>query len=646
MASLNMRPSLDNVESNIHIDKAKSIVDRFNNSSLNIVQAKANFEKKISEFNDIDPATAFTPRQHPSHIANEVDAQISFLRKLKFNYLEQNAKDKYIKTIVDDDSDIITADDNEALRRSNEQKKARLKDAKDRLAKRNKEVQELASDVESKYKSAQSLTEEFAKFTSQILDARLALSRLRTAHPLPRLSVATANATLETQTEKMAAMDAQLSENAARVEKVKEKVQDAARDVERLRMERAAKEEEVRQTKAEEEDERVVGLYDWYTASLALHRSLFSLVSTKSIAENELELTYKVPRSTTGSEVSKSINFTLTLLFHPNTRTLADASVASPDAEVSGLNLSDLIGSHVQSNDILGLVRGITSRVRAGELLSFSPPSPSSSSPYLKLHYIVPSCPDQENPYLDLNKPTVLLLHPRLLDSYFFVPQFRDPRLTHGYNTLAIDHHYLGKNSTSATVDDAPYDSWMIATDLLSALDLLNVNNCHIFAISLADPIAIRMYLLRPEQILSLTLCGMPPPVETDENRQQLIYLRDACYEKDDKGNDRLAQDVMRGLHWMFFSNETGPANIIDEWTASSPYKPSNGDLIFKFFASVLNRKEIPTEKFKSIFCPVLLIHGGNDSFYPPSVAQSQYDAMPNAQREVHILPNAPHFGS
>lgn len=107
-----------------------------------------------------------------------------------------------------------------------------------------------------------------------------------------------------------------------------------------------------------------------YTASLALHRSLFSLVSTKSIAENELELTYEVPRSTTGSsprsQLSKSVTFTLTLLFHPNTRTLADASVVSPDAGVSGLNLSDLIGSHVQSNDVLGLVRGITSRVRAG----------------------------------------------------------------------------------------------------------------------------------------------------------------------------------------------------------------------------------------------------------------------------------------
>ena len=68
---------------------------------------------------------------------------------MKFNYIEQNAKDKYIKTIVDDDSQIVTLEDNESLRRSNEAKKARLKDAKERLSHRYKEVEELSKRVDS-----------------------------------------------------------------------------------------------------------------------------------------------------------------------------------------------------------------------------------------------------------------------------------------------------------------------------------------------------------------------------------------------------------------------------------------------------------------------------------------------------------------
>lgn len=58
------------------------------------------------------------------------------MRKLKFQYLEQNAKDKYVKSIVSDidDAPIVTAEENKELAQLNEEKKAKLKEAKGRLA--------------------------------------------------------------------------------------------------------------------------------------------------------------------------------------------------------------------------------------------------------------------------------------------------------------------------------------------------------------------------------------------------------------------------------------------------------------------------------------------------------------------------------
>lgn len=97
----------------------------------------------------------------------------------------------------------------------------------------------------------------------------------------------------------------------------------------------------------------------------------------------------------------------------------------------------------------------------------------------LTVFYLIPSCPDHNNPYLDSQRPTLLLLHPRLFDSYFFTPQWRDARLARAYNLLAIDHHYHGK--TKCVMDDKPYDFVMIAKDLLKALDKLRVKRCHIF---------------------------------------------------------------------------------------------------------------------------------------------------------------------
>ena len=74
----------------------------------------------------------------------------SFLRKLKFQYLEQNAKDRYVKTIVSDidDAPMATADDNDELAAKNDKKKARLREAKTRLAEVQGNIRTLAPLVE------------------------------------------------------------------------------------------------------------------------------------------------------------------------------------------------------------------------------------------------------------------------------------------------------------------------------------------------------------------------------------------------------------------------------------------------------------------------------------------------------------------
>lgn len=72
------------------------------------------------------------------------------MRKLKFQYLEQNAKDRYIKTIVSDieDAPIITEEDNAQLQDQNAERKVRLKQAKDRLAETQNNIRTLAPLVE------------------------------------------------------------------------------------------------------------------------------------------------------------------------------------------------------------------------------------------------------------------------------------------------------------------------------------------------------------------------------------------------------------------------------------------------------------------------------------------------------------------
>lgn len=94
-----------------------------------------------------------------------------------------------------------------------------------------------------------------------------------------------------------------------------------------------------------------------YTASLALRRSLLSLEATHTESENELHLTYVVTPN--GSTERRRIY--IKLLFMPNSRLLGEVQVDGLQDEVE-----DVIGAHLQANDVPGLIAAVLARARAG----------------------------------------------------------------------------------------------------------------------------------------------------------------------------------------------------------------------------------------------------------------------------------------
>jgi len=121
-------------------------------------------------------------------------------------------------------------------------------------------------------------------------------------------------------------------------------------------MERAEAEKAVNMSQVEEDDSRLVPLYDWYTASLTLHQSIYNLQESFSASENELHLTYKL-----GAPPSTPKLITLILIFAPNARRLV--TVRTSGLEDLGVDVSDVIDSHVAANNVQGLVAAILARV-------------------------------------------------------------------------------------------------------------------------------------------------------------------------------------------------------------------------------------------------------------------------------------------
>ena len=96
-----------------------------------------------------------------------------------------------------------------------------------------------------------------------------------------------------------------------------------------------------------------------FTASLALHCSVHNLLTSHSASENELRLAYQID-----SPSSEPHEITITLIFAPNTRQLA--AVQAFELEEMGIDLGDVVDSHVQVNDVHGVVGAILARARAG----------------------------------------------------------------------------------------------------------------------------------------------------------------------------------------------------------------------------------------------------------------------------------------
>ncbi|KAI0640798.1 hypothetical protein C8Q79DRAFT_995022 [Trametes meyenii] len=353
-----MTPTPMDTDKSGRLELARTLQNKLNATQLHIVDDRNRFDTLQSALAK-DPglvSEGVAGTTDPAIVAAEVASQIAFLRNLKFQYLEQKAKDQYVKTIVSDEAPNINAEDNELLRIDNERKKETLSAAKARLAEKYGDVRTLAPLVEQDYARARALTQEAAALASKILDARLTLTRLRQAHPHPRLTIPAANAQLDAQVEEMQELDDELQSVNGRVDEVKDRVKAGAREVERLRVERADLEKTVKAGKEEIQDGRVVGLYDWYTASLALYRALVSLETSHFESENELHLSYIV--TPPGTVDQKQIF--VKLLFLPNSRQLADA-------EVEGLaeDIGDVVGAHVQANDVPGLIAAVLARARA-----------------------------------------------------------------------------------------------------------------------------------------------------------------------------------------------------------------------------------------------------------------------------------------
>jgi len=145
----------------------------------------------------------------------------------------------------------------------------------------------------------------------------------------------------------------------ARKDELKDLAKSSASELESLRAQHAESQRLVQALQLEEDDNRLMPLYDWYLASLNMHHSIKGVLETQSVSMNEIRHVYAVGDPPVG-EVG------ISLVFDVDTRRLAQ--VKTTGFEDLGVETEHVVLPFIQSNDAAGCVAVLLKLAREAAL--------------------------------------------------------------------------------------------------------------------------------------------------------------------------------------------------------------------------------------------------------------------------------------
>ncbi|CAD6569536.1 MAG: hypothetical protein TREMPRED_005287 [Tremellales sp. Tagirdzhanova-0007] len=204
--------------------------DRYISASsapLNLVQHREKFQDRALRDVTVhinDSAMMMDP-SNPLLVKDEMEAQKEYFRRLKFTYLEQEAKRYFLFSITGDEPQGVQPGENEQLEQSNAQKKAALKATKADIDQMQVEALQLAKGNATKHAEIQKQLAEAQSIYKQIADMELELKRIKATHPPEsRLMVHQAIEMLDAQTVQIEALTEGLSSTAEKTDYTAEEV--------------------------------------------------------------------------------------------------------------------------------------------------------------------------------------------------------------------------------------------------------------------------------------------------------------------------------------------------------------------------------------------------------------------------------------
>nr|POE90135.1 kinetochore protein sos7 [Quercus suber] len=177
-----------------------------------------------------------TPTTTPALILADLQHYQALFSKLRFSYVEQVTKERFLRAITSDPPNVVSADANAALESVLVREKAALKERKTEVREVIASIEEQARSLVERYNL---LTEQRAHLTSlplTIASLEATIAQLQTQVE-PRSQNPALNLPLDATRELLAEREAQAAELEAEITRVRDRMQERQAEVERTREE-------------------------------------------------------------------------------------------------------------------------------------------------------------------------------------------------------------------------------------------------------------------------------------------------------------------------------------------------------------------------------------------------------------------------
>ncbi|KAF5638707.1 hypothetical protein F52700_4323 [Fusarium sp. NRRL 52700] len=157
--------------------------------------------------------------------------------KLRFSYVQQVTKEKFIRAIVGDPPMIVTMEENLELERENAVAKKQLKELKTEVADMVADLERRGIELSQKYESVQLETAKLREMPTKIEDLEMRIEQLRTELETPDGSAPSMNLPLAKTQDLVNQRKLEQQELARELESLQAKVPRKRKEAERLRIE-------------------------------------------------------------------------------------------------------------------------------------------------------------------------------------------------------------------------------------------------------------------------------------------------------------------------------------------------------------------------------------------------------------------------